>query len=468
MVATAEIKTEPKVIWQPHPGSQELFLSSPIYETLYEGTRGPGKTDALLMDFAQFVGRGYQTAWRGILFRREYKEFDDIVEKSQKWFTQIFPGAKFIASKGDYKWRFPDGEKLFFRTAKKASDYDSYHGHEYPWIGWEELTSWPNDELYIAMLSICRSAHPGMPRHYRSTCNPWGIGHHWVKARFISPMPRGVVIEDEEGRERVAIHGEIWENTHLLKNDPEYLKNLKAQTGAKRQAWFKGDWDIVAGGMFGDVWDHKRHIVQPFDVPRTWRIDRSFDWGSARPYSVGWWAESDGCDIELPDGSTKSTQRGDLYRIAELYGWTGKPNEGTRELAVEVARKIKALEASMGRRVWPGPADSMIFDTENGKCIADDMANVGVGWKKADKRPGSRINGWEILRERMKNTLSGEGPGLYVFDTCRQFIRTVPVLPRDESKPDDVDTEAEDHVADEVRYRVMAKGDYYFSHCDLS
>ena len=468
MVATTEIKTEPKVIWQPHPGSQELFLSSPIYETLYEGTRGPGKTDALLMDFAQFVGRGYQTEWKGILFRREYKEFDDIVEKSRKWFPRIFPGAKFIASKGDYKWIFPDGEKLFFRTAKKASDYDSYHGHGYPWIGWEELTSWPSDDLYIAMLSICRSAHPGMPRHYRATCNPWGVGHHWVKARFISPMPRGVVIEDEQGRERVAIHGEIWENSHLLENDPEYLKNLKAQTGAKRQAWLLGDWDIVAGGMFGDVWNPKRHIIQPFDVPRTWRIDRSFDWGSARPYSVGWWAESDGCDIEMPDGSTKSTQRGDLYRIAELYGWTGKPNEGTRELAVEVARKIKTYEANLRRRVWPGPADSMIFDTDNGKCIADDMANLGISWRRADKRPGSRINGWEILREKMKNTLSGEGPGLYVFDTCRQFIRTVPVLPRDENKPDDVDTEAEDHVADEVRYRVLAKGNYYFSHTDLS
>ena len=468
MIATTEIKAEPKVIWQPHPGSQELFLSSPIYETLYEGTRGPGKTDALLMDFAQFVGRGYQTEWKGILFRREYKEFDDIVEKSRKWFPRIFPGAKFIASKGDYKWIFPDGEKLFFRTAKKASDYDSYHGHGYPWIGWEELTSWPSDDLCIAMLSICRSAHPGMPRHYRATCNPWGVGHHWVKARFISPMPRGVVIEDEQGRERVAIHGEIWENSHLLENDPEYLKNLKAQTGAKRQAWLLGDWDIVAGGMFGDVWNPKRHIIQPFDVPRTWRIDRSFDWGSARPYSVGWWAESDGCDIEMPDGSTKSTQRGDLYRIAELYGWTGKPNEGTRELAVEVARKIKTYEANLRRRVWPGPADSMIFDTDNGKCIADDMANLGISWRRADKRPGSRINGWEILREKMKNTLSGEGPGLYVFDTCRQFIRTVPVLPRDENKPDDVDTEAEDHVADEVRYRVLAKGNYYFSHTDLS
>ena len=460
--------TKPKVIWQPHKGSQELFLNCPINECLNEGTRGNGKTDALLMDFAQFVGRGYQAEWKGILFRREYKEFDDIVEKSRKWFPRIFPGTKFIASKGDYKWIFPDGEKLFFRTAKNIHDYDSYHGHGYPWIGWEELTSWPSDDLYIAMLSICRSSHPGMPRHYRATCNPWGVGHHWVKARFIDPMPRGVVIEDEQGRERVAIHGEIWENSHLLENDPEYIKNLKAQTGAKRKAWLLGDWDIIAGDMFGDVWDRNVHIVEPFDIPKTWRIDRSFDWGSSRPYSVGWWAESDGCDILLADGIVKSTQRGDLFRIAELYGWTGKPNEGTRELAVEVARKIKDVEANMGRRVQPGPADSMIFDTENGKCIADDMANVGVGWIKADKRPGSRINGWEILREKLKNSITGEGPGIYSLNTCRQFIRTFPILPRDQDNMDDVDTDAEDHVGDDTRYRVLAKGKYYFSHSDLS
>jgi hypothetical protein len=461
VAATQEIQAEPKVIWRPHPGSQTLFLSCPIYEALFEGTRGPGKTDALLMDFGQFVGRGFGPEWKGLLFRREYKEFDDLVEKSRKWFPRIFPGARFIESKGDYKWIFPAGEKLYFRVAKKIADYDSYHGHGYPWIGWEELTSWPTEELYIAMLSICRSAHPGMPRHLRATCNPWGVGHHWVKARFIDPMPRGAVITDEVGRERVAIHGEIWENTHLLENDPEYLKNLEAQSGAKRQAWLYGDWDIVAGGMFGDVWDSKTHIVEPFTIPRTWRIDRSFDWGSARPYSVGWWAESDGCDIVLPDGTTRSTQRGDLFRIAELYGWTGKADEGTRELAVEVARKVRAYDTGNGHKVHPGPADTMIFDTENGTCIADDMARLGVGWTRADKRPGSRMNGWEIMRERLKNSMTKEGPGLYVFNTCRQFIRTVPVLPRDQTKPDDIDTEAEDHVADEARYRILAKGKFF-------
>jgi len=447
----------PKVIWQPQAGSQTLFMRCPIFETLYEGTRGPGKTDALLMDYAQFVGQGYGPEWRGVLFRREYKPLADVVAKSKKWFPRIFPGARFLGSKSDYKWVFPAGEELMFRAVKRQEDYDDYHGHGYPWMGFEELTSWPDEELYISLQSVCRSTNPNLPRHYRATCNPWGVGHHWVKARFIDPAPRGVVMTNKEGRDRVAIHGRIWENKILLKNDPDYLKSLQAQTGAKRKAWLLGDWDIVAGGMFGDVWDLDVHVVEPFDVPKTWRIDRSFDWGSSRPYAVGWWAESDGCDIKLADGTQRSTQRGDLYRIAELYGWTGKPNEGTRELAVEVARKIKQTEKGLGRVVHAGPADSSIYDVQDGSCIADKMGTIGVGWVRANKGPGSRVNGWELLRERLKNSITRDGPGMFVFNTCRQFIRTVPALPRDAKKPDDVDTEAEDHIGDEVRYRVLAK-----------
>jgi len=445
-------------------------LYCPVFEVLYEGTRGPGKSDSLLMDFAQFVGRGFGPDWRGILFRKTYPDLEEIITKSKKWFYQIFPDGRYNETK--HAWTFGDGEVLLLRYAKDIDDYWNYHGHEYPWIGWDELTLWATDELYTTMKSVCRSSNPDVPRHYRAVCNPYGVGHNWVKMRFIDPAPRGkLIIDTEQGRdrtERIVIHGSIWENLILLKNDPEYVKMLKAQSGAKRAAWLEGDWDIVAGGMFDDVWSSNVHIIEPFDVPKTWRIDRSFDWGSSRPYSVGWWAESDGCDIKLADGTTRSTQRGDLFRIAELYGWTGKPNEGTRELAVEVARKIQAYDNSNGHKVRPGPADSSIFTVDNGNCIAEDMERVGISWKRADKRPGSRINGWELLRERLKNSLSHEGPGLYVFDTCRQFIRTVPVLPRDERNPDDVDIEAEDHVADEVRYRVLAKGKYYFSEGDLA
>jgi hypothetical protein len=465
MAAICKTKSKPKkevnIIWQPYSGSsQEVFLSCPIFETLYEGTRGNGKSICLLMDFAQFVGRGFGSHWKGIIFREEFDRLAELIDLSYEYFSQIFPYANYNIS--EHTWYFDTGEKLLFRYAKNESDYWKFHGKSYPFIGWDELTSWANLKLYIKTMSLCRSSYPGMPRHYRSTCNPYGIGHNAVKYRFIDPAPAGVVIEEKdeetgEIRERVRIHGDISENIILLKNDPEYIKNLQLQPEIIRRAWLEGDWDIVAGGMFDDVWDSKVHIVEPFEIPPTWKIDRSFDWGSSKPYSVGFWAESDGCDVKLPDGSLRDTQRGDLFRIAELYGWTGKPNEGTRELAVEVARKILNYQKELGRAINPGPADSSIYTIENGNSIAGDMERAGIRWTRANKSSGSRINGWEMLRERLKNSISREGPGLYVFDTCRQFIRTVPVLPRDKKQADDVDTEAEDHIADEVRYRVLSK-----------
>lgn len=442
-------------MWVPQPGSQQAFLACPIYECLYEGTRGPGKSDSLLMDFAKYVGRGYEAAWRGILFRRHYPDLEEIIIKSKKWFYRIFPDAQYNSS--DHRWVWPTGEHLLFRYADKPDDYWNYHGHEYPWIGWDELTAWSNDDLYMTMMSVCRSSDPNVPRHYRATCNPYGPGHNWIKLRFIDPAPRGQIMRNEDGRERVAVHGSIYENLILLRNDPGYLSNLKAQAGARRAAWLEGDWDIVAGGMFDDLWNGNVHVVAPFQIPRTWRIDRSFDWGSAKPYSVGFWAESDGCDVRLPGGEIRSTQRGDIFRIAELYGWNGKPNEGTRELATEVARKIINFQQVLDRPIQPGPADSSIFNKENGNSIAGDMEKIGVRWKPANKQAGSRTIGWELMRERLKCSTKREGPGLYVFDTCRQFIRTVPVLPRDSRNPDDVDTETEDHCADETRYRCLCK-----------
>jgi len=454
------VQKTPNVIWTPQPGSQVLFIACPVFEVLYEGTRGPGKTDALLMDFAQFVGRGFGPAWRGILFRREYKELQDVVAKSKKWFRQIFPTARFLESQSDYKWRFDGGEELLFRTAKKQDDYWNYHGHEYPWIGWEELTNWHSPALYEDMMSVCRSSTAGLPRRYRATANPYGVGHNWVKARFIDPAPRGVIVKDEKGRSRVCLHGSIYENKILLSADPEYLKNLESISDEnKRKTWLYGDWDIVAGGALDDVWDRSRHVLRPFEIPATWRIDRSFDWGSSHPFAVAWWAESDGTEATMTDGSKRIWPRGTLFYIAEYYGWNGKPNEGCRMLAVEVARKILDIERTVfaGRRVLPGPADSSIFAAENGMSIGDDMARAGVRWEHADKSPGSRKAGLEAVRKKLKAGLSHpmEEPGLFVFDTCQHFIRTVPVMPRDERNPDDVDSDAEDHIFDLCRYRAL-------------
>lgn len=444
--------------WAPHPGSQALFLACPVYEVLYEGTRGPGKTIALLMDFAQHCGIGFGQHWRGILFRQTYPQLADVVAKSKQWFPRLFPGVKFNGS--DYAWCWPSGEMLFFRHMRTNDDYWNYHGHEYPWIGFEELTNWPSPSCYDSMKTCSRSAHEGMPRKYRATCNPYGVGHNWVKTRFIDPAPPGVVIRDGSGPARVRIYGSVYENKTLIKADPEYIEKLESISDPnKRKAWLEGSWDIVSGGMFDDVWRADVHVINRFDIPASWRVNRSFDWGSSRPFSVGWWAESDGTDATMPDGSTRSYPRGTLFRIAEFYGWNGEPNTGCRMLAVEVAREIIRIEKELqlAGRVKAGPADSSIFDTQNGVCIAEDMLRVGVKFERADKSPGSRKNGWERVRKMMKASLQApmEEAGLFVFDNCRHFTRTVPVLPRSDGNPDDVDTDAEDHIADEMRYRIL-------------
>ena len=455
--------------WIPQAGSQVLFLTCPVFECLYEGTRGPGKTDALLADFCQHVGQGYGANWRGILFRTTYKQLSDVVAKSKAWFKLWFPGAKFNES--DYTWTFPDGEQLLLRYMSKPADYDNYHGHAYPWIGWEELTNWATAEMYLKMFSCCRSTVPGMPRKVRATTNPYGKGHNWVKTRFRLPGMRGKVIHTPGEPDRIAIHGHISENRILLDADPEYISRIRAAASNPSQvaAWLEGSWDITSGGMFDDLWKTTVHVVRPFQVPRSWTVDRSFDWGSSKPFSVGWWAESDGSDLVFPDGRRMRTIKGDLFRIREWYGLKkGTENEGLKMLASDIAEGIRLREVGFGLagRVKPGPADPAIWSEENGNCIERDMRNKGIKWEKADN---SRKQGWEQFRKKIKNALNQdenddprpvprEQPGLYVVgEYCPDFVRTVVPIPRDEKDPDDVDSDVEDHAADDSRYRVMHK-----------
>lgn len=468
-------------IWAPQPGSQEAFLSCPVFEVLYSGTRGPGKTDALLMDFCQHVGQGFGSDWRGILFRRTFPELKDVVDKSEKWFPQIFPQATY--NKSDHMWTFPDGEKLIFGFLEREADYWKYHGHQYPWLAFEELTNWPDDKLFRKMFSTCRSTNKKLPRKVRATCNPHGVGHNWVKRRYGLPVPNGqcftelVIEEDEKGNTqppRIAIHGTVHENKILLNADPDYISRIRASCSSPSEeaAWIDGSWDITSGGMFDDIWHKKWHTITglvPSMIPLGWRIDRSYDHGQSKPFSVGWWAQSNGERIQLPSGQIIGTVRGDLFRIAEWYGCTNKPNTGLRLTAEEIAIGIREKQFEMGiaGRVRPGVADSSIFDEwEEGKSVAGDMRKKRVKWLPADKGKGSRIQGWQQMRKLLKNAIpiihedgnqTRESPGLFVSSTCKDFLRTVPSISRDKLNLDDVDTDAEDHIADEVRYRCRAK-----------
>jgi hypothetical protein len=458
-----------EVVWAPQPGSQELFLACPVTEALFEGNRGGGKTLCLLMDFAQHVGHGFGAAWRGILFRREFTQLRDAIDKAIEWFPRLWPEATY--NRSEHYWTWPTGEKLFFAQMEREDDYHKYHGWGLAWIGWEELTTWASPTCYQRMFSTLRSAQLGMPRKVRATTNPLGSGHNWVKHRFGLPIPpgrmAGPIIEDPVSKvRRVAIRSRLAENRILLNADRDYVNRIRASASSPQhlKAWLEGSWDLVSGGMFDDIWLPAFHVVPPIpiaSIPSSWRLDRAYDDGQSKPFSVGWWAQSSGEPVTW-EGRRLGEVRGDLIRVQEWYGWTGQPNEGVKLSSREIAKGIVEREKAWGvrGRVRSGPADGNIFNADPrdpGASIASDMAKEGVSWEKADKRPGSRKQGWAQMRQMLKEAIPDHGrrekPGLFVSALCAQFLRTVPVLPRDEKDPDDVDTEAEDHVADETRYR---------------
>jgi hypothetical protein len=336
--------------------------------------------------------------------------------------------------------------------------YSGYQGAEIHVLMVDELTQF-TEPMYVFLRGRVRKVGLPIPadlagRFPRVLCsgNPGGIGHNWVKASFIDPQPPFAIwrTKPEDGEMlRQFIPARMADNQIGVSEDPGYGSRLN---GLGRpdlvRAMRDGDWNIVAGGALDDIWTAEnapRIVLEPFSIPASWRIFRAFDWGSSKPFSVGWYAVADGT---APAG-VPQLPRGSLVRFAELYGWNGKPNEGSRRLAVDVAREILAIEGQLGisGRVQPGPADSAIYAAENGQCIADDMARMGVRWIEADKRPGSRKAGLERIRKMLQaaTVVPREEPCLVIFATCRHAVRTMPTLPRDSRDPDDVDTNAEDH-----------------------
>lgn len=445
-----------QVAWQPQPGPQTLLLMCPFEEIFYGGARGGGKTSGILGHWLKHQSRWGRHA-KGIIFRRTYDELEEIMEQG----SALFPLIGGHYQSGKKTWLFQNGSKLLLRFLDKDDQAKKYLGRAYTWMGMEEITNWPSPDPVNKLKACLRSAH-GIRCQWVATGNPGGVGHNWVKAMFIDPMAPLTPYKDPvTGVTRIFIPAKLQDNQILLKSDPQYVNRLK-QSGPEWlvKAWLDGNWDIVAGGMFDDLWDRTIHILQPFPIPSGWTIDRAFDWGSSRPFSLGWWAT---CNGEQVPGQ-RMFYKGTKIRIAEWYGWDGKkPNVGLNMVDSEIARRALQMEQEMknayGYSIQEGPADPSIFTVTNGSSIAQTYARLGLPFKPAATGPGSRISGWAGTRQMMKASKKSpmEEPGLFVFIGCRQFIRTVPTLPRDLIKLDDVDTDAEDHIGDEMRYECSTK-----------
>lgn len=500
--------TEQEIVWKPIEGSsQELALDSRCDHTLYHGTRGPGKTITQLMRFRKRVGIGYGPFWRGVIFDKEFKNLGDVLAQSKRFFYAFDDGAKFHESASDYKWTWPTGEEFLLRHVKKLSDYQSFHGHEYPSINWNELTKHATGELYDMMMSTNRSSFipeihtpknpqtgeyntpdglplPPIPLEVFSTTNPSGPGHNWVKRRFINAAENGEVVrrsciifdprkkEDVEViKSQVAIFGSYRENIFL---DPKYIAELDrlcASDQNLRKAWLEGSWDITAGGALDDLWSKDVHVIPRFFVPKEWRVDRSMDWGSSQPFSVGWWAEANGEECEMLDGSVFCPPAGTLIQIGEWYGTEEiGTNRGIKLGSSKLAEGIIEREIVLMEQGWieeqpnPGPADNSISDVKDDDVdtIEKGMSDKGVRWTKSDKSKGSRKIGLQLIRDRLECSIKKEGPGLYFCINCQGSIETLPSLPRDDINIDDVDTTSEDHCYDMVKYRI-SKGNNRFA-----
>ncbi len=417
-------------------------------EALYGGAAGGGKSDALL---AEALRQVHIPHYRAIIFRKTYPECSGLIDRSTEIYPLAYPGAKFNGN--SHFWQFPSGAKIYFGSMQHRQDRVKYQGKRYDFIGFDELTHFTWDE-YSYMFSRNRPGGPGTRCYIRATCNPGGVGHAWVKERFIAgkePMTTYYetinVAGKEYTRSRVFVPSTVFDNTILLEQDPNYVASLSMLPEQERKALLYGDWDSFSGQVFAEFRNNPEgyntrkftHVINPFEIPKEWKRYRSFDFGYSRPFSVGWWA----VDFD-----------GRAYRYRELYGSTGEPNVGLKWEPKYMAQKIKEIEDKYEKgNLITGIADPAIWDSSRGidGSIIAMMEKAGLYFEKGNN---SRIAGKMQLHYRLAFDDTGV-PMLYVFKTCRDFIRTVPALVYDELDVEDVNTSGEDHIYDDTRYFLM-------------
>lgn len=436
MAGAARREPPRSVIWRPHAGPQTSFLSCPVFEIFFGGARGGGKTTAVLGEFGAHAGRYGQGAI-GLMVRRERTQLIETIEAAKLIYLPL--GASYKET--DKLFTFPNGARLRMAYLERDADAEAYQGHEYTRVYVEELGNFPDPAPIKKLFATLRS-RTGVPVGFRATGNPGGPGHTWVRSRYIDPAPMGykVLTDADTGLERVFIPSRIQDNPTLLNNDPGYVQRLKASGSPELvRAWLEGDWSVIAGAYFPEF-SIDKHVIAPRELPKDWVRFRAMDWGSFRPSAVLWFAVSDGTLADFPAGA--------LICYRELYT-ASEPNVGLKLTADEMAERI--ADAERGEKIDYGVLDPAAWKVDGGPSVAERMANRKVSFLQADN---SRIVGWDQVRARLKGE---ERPMLYVFATCTHLIRTLPALQHDENKPEDVDSDGEDHAGDALRYGCMSR-----------
>ena len=427
-----------KVLTMPAPNEkQALALAERHRYVGYGGARGGGKS--------------WFVRWKAVLLCLRYPGIKVLITRrtyKELFNNHIAPLMQLLAGVAEYRsvdklFRFPGGSTIHFGYCACDADLGQYQGAEYD--VWFADEAGQFKEEWLVQIDACVRGVNAFPKRTYYTLNPGGPGHGYFKRLFIDRH----FTEDEHPEDYAFIQALCTDNHALMASQPGYLRSLEKLPYKLRQSWLYGRWDVYEGQFFEEFTDDPAHyqdrrythVIDPFDIPAGWKLYRSFDWGYHRPFSCGWWA----VDYD-----------GVAYRILELYGCTGEPNEGVRWTPDQVFAKIHAIEREhrylAGRKIL-GVADPAIWDGSTGESIADTAARHQVYFTPGDNK---RLPGWMQLHYRLSFDAQGY-PLLYVFRNCRAFIRTLPLLQYDDTNTEDLDTDGEDHAADEARYFCMCR-----------
>lgn len=454
---------DPVTVWEPQE-RQAAFIHCPADDVGFGGARGGGKSDGVIGDWADHEEAFGQHAI-GMAFRRERTQLTELIERAK----QILRPIGHVWHEQDKYFRGPKGGRLRFTYLESDSDADAYQGHSYTRLYPEEMGTFASETPINKLQATLRSGN-GVPCQMKGTCNPGGPGHQWVKARYrLDVHPRGFELFETEfvnpftkkkiTKTRMFIPSKVTDNKFL---GDDYVANL-FQVGSAQlvRAWLEGDWSVIDGAFF-DCWSSAKHVVKPFELPRHWLRFRAGDWGSAKPFAFGWFAVvSD--DFITPDGH--ALPRGALVMYREWYGIAQedngrfKPDVGLKLHAGIVGKGVRLRDAK--DIISYGVLDPAAFSQNGGPSIAEMMqaGREGATFTQADNaRVTSRgaMGGWDQVRGRLTGDDDGRAM-LVFFDTCIHTIRTIPALQHDETRPEDLDTSAEDHAADMVRYACMSR-----------
>lgn len=451
--ASPDNNSGPIIVYNPTE-RQRAFLSASEDFVFYGGSRGGGKTYALIGDPLRWVDR---PNFRGLFIRKTMKELRQVINHTRMLYPQAIPGARFLVS--DSTWHFPSGATLEYGYADNLEDVQRYIGQSYQWIGIDELPHFATPEIPDLITSSARSADSSIPVQIRASGNPGAVGSWWVKERFIDPAPPDTPFKTTlnislpDGTERKVsrtyrfIPSSLYDNPYLL-HDDNYLATLASLDDVKKEQWLEGNWDIIDNSAFPGF-RRKHHVIKPFVIPEEWPKFRAADWGYNTPFCVLWFAVG-------PDE--------EVYVYREYYG--------KEVFADDFAKKIVELEKK-DRNIYDALIDGStdINRGERGLSIYETINNVlasnkRLTFRKADRSDGSREAGKEEVNRRLALRPNGEkddkgdptlSPGLFIFEDCTNLIRTLPRLILDKDNPEKVSKKQEDHAYDALHYGLRSR-----------